>query len=257
MKKTVCTKLLLALLIVGMLVSALPMAAMAAEDQVYTLEASALTAFAKDENITRPAETAGTDNFFKIFWSNKSAVEADKSKKFGEEELTGRINFGGSTEVGADEIKNAIEFTVDGAATVKIWWVQGGNKESDAADKRKPVRNMALYNSSYEVVDATEETAETSWANDAHVSELEIAEAGTYYLGVNPSAGGNNYIFKVVVTVKAPVEDNTGDNTGDNTTDDTVTETPNTADNSGLFFLMAIMVVSMAAVLVFGKKAVR
>ena len=81
-------------------------------------------------------------------------------------------------------MKNFVSFKTEGTAKVKIYWVEGGTDN----------RQMAIFNSTGDVVTKTEVTAAK---NDPVVSTLELADAGTYYLG---GLENNNYIFKVVVT---------------------------------------------------------
>ena len=81
-------------------------------------------------------------------------------------------------------MKNFVSFKTEGTAKVKIYWVEGGDDN----------RQMAIFNTSGAVVTKTEVTAAK---NETVVSTLELADAGTYYLG---GLENNNYIFKVVVT---------------------------------------------------------
>lgn len=147
---------------------------------VYTLESSALTAFAQGAKADGDTEIAGTDNYFTIIYSAKSKV--DSSSKTWSDDYTSsqRINFGGavSTE------KNSIKFTTaSDDATVKIWWVCGGDgREMIALDANG---NQAAI------------TAESATKSGIYLSELTLEKAGTYYLG---GYTGSNYIFKVEVT---------------------------------------------------------
>ena len=86
--------------------------------------------------------------------------------------------------------KNAIQFTTKKAATVKIWWVQGGEKNrkigiASATDYSGTDQNTVVA------------TNETLAKNEACISTLELSDAGTWILrGVE----NNNYIFKIEVT---------------------------------------------------------
>ncbi len=159
-----------------------------AEPVEYTLESSALTAFADGAKADGDTEKAGTDDFFTLIYSAKSKVDSS-SKTFADDYASSqRINFGGKATVD----KNSVMFKTEGAATVKIWWVCGGDN-----------RQMTILNPNGEAV-AT--TADTVAKNAVCISTLELADAGTYYLGGDI---GNNYIFKVTVTVggsAAPAE---------------------------------------------------
>ena len=100
-----------------------------------------------------------------------------------------RVNFGGKADV--TNMKNLVSFKTSNAAKVKVYWVEGG------ADNRQ----IAIFGSKGDVVTKTEVTAAK---NEAVVSTLELADAGTYYLG---GLENNNYIFKIEVEETAPVEE--------------------------------------------------
>ena len=111
-------------------------------------------------------------------------TKIDSSSKTWDDGFAGtqRINFGGKADIA--NMKNFVSFKTEGTAKVKIYWVEGGTDN----------RQMAIFNSTGDVVTKTEVTAAK---NDPVVSTLELADAGTYYLG---GLENNNYIFKVVVT---------------------------------------------------------
>ena len=111
-------------------------------------------------------------------------TKIDSSNKTWDDGFAGtqRINFGGKADIA--NMKNFVSFKTEGTAKVKIYWVEGGDDN----------RQMAIFNTSGAVVTKTEVTAAK---NAAVVSTLELADAGTYYLG---GLENNNYIFKVVVT---------------------------------------------------------
>ena len=151
----------------------------------HTLIASELEKFG--ENTKQDGDATKVDDFFTLLWSAKSRVEESGEKTFADDYVSkGRINFGGK----AEETKNAVKFTTDGKATVKIWWVQSGDDNREMAVKT--VKDGALVNAA-----ATSGTYEK---NKAYISELTLDEAGTYYLGGDAK---NNYIFKVEVTTGA------------------------------------------------------
>ena len=152
-------------------------------DGKYVLETSGLTAFGEGGKADGEKETAGTDNYFTLIYSTKTKVDSS-SKTFDDGYSSSqRVSFGGVVSVD----KNAIKFETSNAATVKIWWAEGGDNN----------RQMAILNGSGTVAAQTKETLKK---NAACCSELKLEEAGTYYLG---SIIGNNYIFKVVVTEEA------------------------------------------------------
>ncbi len=142
--------------------------------------------FAENEKLTNQ----GTEGFFTIHGGkNKSdgtpGTKIDYSKKtIGDYSGEYRINFNGGVKV-AEE---AIGFTTNGKATVKVWWIGGSN---DAAG-----RQMAIIDANGTEVAKSSESATQS--SDAFVSTLTLANAGTYYLGGSPK---KNNIFKVEVVV--------------------------------------------------------
>ena len=147
---------------------------------VHTLEASALEAFAAE---TKADGDETGDGFFTLLWSAKSKVDGS-SKTWEDGYASGqRVNFGGKATVK----KNSLRFTTDGPATVKIWWVQGGEDH----------RQMGILNADGEVV---VQTSGEYQKNSPYYSELILDAAGTWYLG---GIGGNNYLFKVEVAQSA------------------------------------------------------
>ena len=153
------------------------------EPVIYVFDATAdLAACAKGDKADGETEVAGTDGFFTVYYSANTKV--DSSKKTFEDgySATQRLNFGGKTVIGST-IRNALEFTVDGPATITIWWVKNG-------DSARPVE--ILDASGNVVVSDPGECA----SNSLNITVLEITEAGTYYLG---GLTNNNYYFKVEV----------------------------------------------------------
>ena len=152
---------------------------------VNTLDTTAdLTALAQGAKADGDTEKAGTDGYFTIHYSAKTKIDA--STKTFEDEYVGtqRLNFGGKAQIG-DTIKNVVEFTTTGKATVKIWWVQGGDDN----------RQVGIFNANGDVVVQT--TGSEYAKNSPYISTLELEEAGTYYLG---GVTNNNNYHKIVVT---------------------------------------------------------
>ena len=148
----------------------------------YELDGAKLEAAAAGKFTDGQTVNAGTDNAFTLYMSAKTKI--DSSNKTWDDGFAGtqRINFGGKADIA--NMKNFVSFKTEGTAKVKIYWVEGGDDN----------RQMAIFNTSGAVVTKTEVTAAK---NAAVVSTLELADAGTYYLG---GLENNNYIFKVVVT---------------------------------------------------------
>ena len=150
----------------------------------YVLDATVdLTAFAAGERADGDNEDVGTDGYFTVFYSAKTKVDSSAKTFEDDYAATQRLNFGGKTDFG-DPIKNAVKFTTTGAASVKIWWVSGGDG-----------RTMAIWDSTGAAVAATD--AAESVKNALYISEFALEAAGTYYLAVPE---GSNYLFKLSVT---------------------------------------------------------
>ena len=149
----------------------------------YTLDGAELeTATTAGKYTDGQAVNAGTDNAFTLYMSAKTKIDGSEKTWPDGSILAQRINFGGKADIA--NMKNFVSFKTEGTAKVKIYWVEGGTDN----------RQMAIFNSTGDVVTKTEVTAAK---NDPVVSTLELADAGTYYLG---GLENNNYIFKVVVT---------------------------------------------------------
>ena len=194
MKTSTIRKIIAAMMVMSLLTVALiiPSSADALPTEIkHTLDASTdLAPFEQGAKADGDTETAGTDGFFTLHYSTKTKIDGS-SKTFDDGySATQRVNMGGKTEI-ADSIKNAIEFTTAGAATVKVWWVAGGDG-----------RELDLFASDNTVLHTT---AEGALKNGLYISTIEITEAGKYYLG---SSAGSNYYFKVesVQPVTAPAE---------------------------------------------------
>lgn len=139
-----------------------------------------LKAFAAGTKADGDSEKAGTDNYFTLLYSTKTKVDSSNKTFDDGYAASQRVNFGDkvSTE------KNAIKFTTNNAATVKVWWVEGGDDN----------RQITILDASGAAVATTNVTLAK---NATCISTFDLTEAGTYYLGSTPK---NNYIFKVEVT---------------------------------------------------------
>ena len=156
------------------------------EDTTFVLDTTLdLTAFAQGDKADGDITTV--KDYFNIIHSAKNKV--DGSNKTFDDAYTAsqRLNFGGKTDPAAGMI-NSVMFKAENPATVKLWWVSGGDG-----------RNFAIYDSDGNLVT---ETTDESVKNSLYISTIELTEAGTYYLGL-PT--GSNYLFKMEVTEHAPI----------------------------------------------------
>ncbi|MBR6377451.1 MAG: S-layer homology domain-containing protein [Oscillospiraceae bacterium] len=144
----------------------------------HTLESKLLEPFSASE--ANEGKVEKIDDFFTILWSAKSKVDSSSKTWDDGYESGQRINFGGK----AATDKNSIRFETTGAATVKVWWVQGGDDNREMVILDGEGAQAAI-------------TSGTYTKNTAYISELTLENAGTWYLG---GATNNNYIFKVEVT---------------------------------------------------------
>lgn len=154
-----------------------------AAGSTYVFESKDLTAAPDKKTFTDGQEVAaGTDNYFTLVMSANTKIDSS-SKTFADDyQSDQRLNFGGKADI--ENNKNFVKFTTDGAATVKVWFTEGGDDN----------RQMAIYGTDGTV------KAQTSGAyikNSPYVEELSLADAGTYMLG---GLENNNYIYKIVVT---------------------------------------------------------
>ncbi len=181
-------KLLCAILAMVMVVCILPLSASAAE-KTYVLDAKAhLSPMPEKTKADGDTEVVGPDGYFTIHFSEKTKI--DESEKTFEDgyESNQRLNFAGKAQVKPNgTTKNVVEFTTEGPAQVKIWWVEAGEDN----------RQMGIFNAEGELLTQTDVTLEK---NKPTMSTLQIAEAGKYFLG---GVTNKNYIFKIEVTVAA------------------------------------------------------
>jgi len=145
---------------------------------------SAITASAATETVTKVFDpntmevasglsgsvTAGTDGFFTLYYNN-SKYESGKSHEFGAAVNNGekamRFSLNGSTKFTDGVPSRAIGFTVDGPATVTVYWQQGNDGE----------RALSLYGSDFAEIQSI------SQVKGYYTSTFELTSAGTYYLG--------------------------------------------------------------------------
>lgn len=225
-----------------MVLLALPVSA---AEKVYVFDATAdLEPMAAGDKADGDTMTVGTDNYFTIHFSAKTKIDSSEKEWEDGYTATQRLNFGGKTNIG-DTTKNCVEITTSGPATVKVWWVEGGDDS----------RQIGIYDSEENII--TQTNVEGLAKNDPCLSTLEIPAAGTYYIG---NVINQNYFFKIEV-VETVEEDSDEDPTEDSTEASTETpteeqepdrENPKAGDKIGLVALT--LAVSAAAVVVLNRK---
>ena len=135
-------------------------------------------------------DTVKHNDYFTFIYSKNSRVDSS-SKTWDDFSGTLRFSLGGKTPAGVPT-KNAIQITVDGAHTLKIWYVAGGD-----------ARYFELRDAEGNALATT--TSETT-KNSQYYAELSIPAAGVYYLTV---PADNNYIFQLeLVEAEAPAHVN-------------------------------------------------
>ncbi len=184
MKQSKITRIVAIALVAFMLLTLLPAAAIVAlgAGNTYVLDVTAdMEAFAPGTHSNGASGKFGTDGYFILHYGEK--MKLDGSNKTFSDGVTAsqRINFQSTTDT--TDWSYSLEFTCTSAATVKFWWVAGGDN-----------RRMALYDSSANII-AEDGTSTTK--NSLYITEFTVPEAGTYYLGV---PDGSNYLFRVEVT---------------------------------------------------------
>ncbi len=176
----------------------LPFAALAEEStpEEHIFDATADLA-PMEQGTKNDGDTDVVGDYFTIHYSAKTKIDSSNKAFDDGYTATQRLNFGGKTQPGKGMI-NSVRFTVEGAATLRIWWVSGGD-----------ARQFALYNAEGEILHKTEVD---SVKNELYITDLPIDAAGTYYLGV---PDGSNYLFKMQVTTAQSEKEHILDATAD------------------------------------------
>ena len=165
---------------------------------------SAITASAATETVTKvfnpdelgaisavtESKTAGTDGFFTLNMSNSK--NESKSKEFEDGfKSTYRFSLNGNSKVENESVTRSIQFTTEGAATIKVWWELGNAG-----------RTLDLYGS-----DLISISSVAPDATGLYISTFEVASAGTYYLA---HMAGTVYFYKVEVSWEIETCSHTG-----------------------------------------------
>ena len=167
----------------------------AANVSVNVLDSSELDLFAKGSYSDGDSIVAGTNDFFTILMKGDPAAGKGSCVEDREDGVTfedgkeynRRLSLGGKSSIknGGTVMYPAIKITVDGATSVKIWWVCGKGTKTD--------RYMAICTADGTVIDQ----CDPGVAETAYITTLEIAEAGEYYIC---NMIDNNYLYRVEVT---------------------------------------------------------
>ena len=147
----------------------------------YVLEAKTIEVPADKGDET--TSTAGTSDYFTIYWSTNMAVDQNSKSWDDGYSSDQRLKMAGKW-TGS---KQFIKFTTKKAATVKVWWVAGGDN--------RPIE-IGKYTGSTPT-DIVAKDGEASKSGVANFSTLTLSEAGDWALG---SSVNGNYIFKIEVT---------------------------------------------------------
>lgn len=160
-----------------------------ASEVVYVLDTTTdLTAFSAGAKADGDMEKAGTEDYFTVIYSTKTKVDASNKTFEDAYASSQRLNFGGKTDLTIP--KNAVKFTTSNPATVKVWWVEGGDDN----------RQIAIFDKDGNAV--VQSTGDHT-KNSAYIDTFELEEAGVYYVA-NPT--NNNNFCKIEVTELVPLE---------------------------------------------------
>ena len=162
-------------------------------DVLQALPVGQTTELAFTEEISGKAngeEVLLSNGFFSVICASNTRTELAKTARFyfyddstknvEEETVTGRIVLGGSIEQG----KKSIKFETSEAVDVTVCWNRSTVKEP-----------MSILDNNGQQVAVTNEYDDGT-TNKNYVSTMTLEEAGIYYLG------GNNYLYKVIISPK-------------------------------------------------------
>ncbi len=188
MKKTKLCRFLSAAMALVMLLTLVPVSALAAP-ATFTLDTTTdLAAVAKGSKADGDTQRAGTDKYFTIYYSATAQVNGSNKNFSDGYSASQRLHFGSGTKFEGGNVLNAIGITTNSPATVKVWWVLG---DTDG-------RQVTIYNAVGEAVVSTDYVGDK---NDLVISELSLPQAGTYYIGNSVKV---NYFFRIDVTEENP-----------------------------------------------------
>ena len=154
-----------------------------AADNVYVLDASKLSPFGEGGMDNGDYVKAGTNDYFTLIYSEKTKVDANNKSFSDGVSATQRIAWGSASVVG-DSIYNVVKIKTEGSATVKLWWVAGGDSD----------RAPAIFDAKGNTVTKYEGS---SVKNALYITEFAIPEQGIYYIG---NISNSNYFYRIEVT---------------------------------------------------------
>ncbi len=180
LKRTLSMALVICLVAIAIVAA---VTTVSADTKTYTMTADEITTFAQGAKADGDSEAVGTEQYFDVFYSAKTKVDDGSAKTFEDATaITNRISWGGNTSI-SDTVKNAIRIQTEGAASVKIWFVSGGDG-----------REIGIYDAQQNVVT---QTNLGTVKNGLYIATLSLDVAGTYYIG---NVGGSNNYYKIEVT---------------------------------------------------------
>ncbi len=188
MKNTFIRRFLAALLAVLMVAAVLPVSAQETREDgfVYTLSFGEEDVVKYGSMAVGDRQREGTDKYFTIHYDNKSEIKTNSLATPFEDGFVSDYTLyfsGGAAAITDSQVKNAVEFTTNGPALLELWWISGAAS-----------RQLVVFDK-----DGTKvaETVKATKKGEMIVSQLQLDEAGTYYIGNSPKV---NYIYQIRVT---------------------------------------------------------
>ncbi len=153
--------------------------------------------------------SVGTNGFFTIITKNGTKIDyfdGDPDDENGREakvfddgfiaykrlSLNGKVNWKDGVVT-----KTGMQITVDSAATVKIWWVCGGDPEN-GVNRYIGIQDVTKTKNDFVAF------TEGGVKGECYIDSLDIPAAGSYYIA---NQVGNNYYAKIEVTTRVLVKE--------------------------------------------------
>ncbi len=185
MKFTAFRRIMAGVLAVLMLATLLPLAALAAP-VTYTMDVSKMETKPRGTWENGDIFRAGTEDYFTVFCSETTRIDGSEKTFSDGFESTQRLNFNSGTSF-EGTILNAVQIKTTSPATVKLWWVSGGDD-----------REVAVFDEAGTVL---QQSKEGSIKNQPYIATFQLDTPNTYYIA---NIGGNNNYVKLEVTEENP-----------------------------------------------------